>query len=318
MKKIYILIAIVIISLGVINFVFKKQSSPKGASRVAPSTYKVPRDKIVFNSDRDGKIDIWLMDRDGKGLIQLTKNQGNNLGPQWNGDKSKIIFVSDRDGGNYELYIMNADGANQQRFTFTVEEEIWPSISPDSRFALFARGPKAGKHDIWKLDLSTGKEINISNTPAADELESWFNPKMTKIIFTSDRKLSGVYNCFLMDPNGNNSVNLTNSPFTEDHCIFNSKGDKISFARADAENTEKDWNIWTMNADGSDQKNLSFNKELLEFSDCAPWSPDDDAIVFENSTDFENLGDLYLYEFHSGRLTNLTNSPNVLDLHPDW
>ena len=40
---------------------------------------------IVFNSNRhQGRVDIYVMDRDGGSLRQLTKNSGNNWGPQWN------------------------------------------------------------------------------------------------------------------------------------------------------------------------------------------------------------------------------------------
>ena len=36
--------------------------------------------------------------------------------PSFSPDGSKIAFSSDRDG-NYEIYVMNADGSNQTRLT---------------------------------------------------------------------------------------------------------------------------------------------------------------------------------------------------------
>lgn len=311
MKNRFILIIIIaVIAIIAIVSVFKS----KLKSDIVLEIYKAPADAIVFNSNRDGgDLNIYITDREGREWIQLTKNAENNLGPQWNGDKSKIIFVSDRDGGNYELYIMDADGKNQKRLTNTPEEETWPSISPDSRFALFARGPKNGIHDVWKLDILIGKEVNLTNTPTADELESWHNLTMDKIVFTSNR--SGVFNCFAMSIDGSNPVNLTNSPLAEDHCIFSSKGDKISFARADAKNPEKDWDMWVMNADGSGQKPLYTEDSSL--NDCGPWSPDDRAIVFEGTGD-KGEGELYIYDFNTGKVRNLTNSPSTMELHPDW
>lgn len=310
MKNRFVLIMTAVIAVIAIAVVFKLNLKTDIVSRI----YKAPADAIVFNSNRDkGKLNVYITDRIGKDWIQLTKESGNNLGPQWNGDKSKIIFVSDRDGGNYELYIMDADGKNQKRLTNTPEEEIWPSISPDSRFALFARGPKNGIHDVWRMEIATGKEINLTGTPTADELESWYNPTMDRIVFTSNR--TGVFNCFVMSVDGSNPVNLTNSALVEDHCIFNSKGDKISFARADAKNPEKDWDMWTMNADGSGQK--PFYTEDPSLNDCGPWSPDDKEIVFEGTSD-KGGGELYIYDFNTGNVRNLTNSPATIELHPDW
>lgn len=310
MKNHFILTITTVVAIIAIIAVLKLNLKTDIVSKI----YKAPADAIVFNSDRDnGKLNVYVTDRIGKDWTQLTKDNGNNLGPQWNGDKSKIIFVSDRDGGNYELYVMDADGKNQKRLTSTPEEETWPSISPDSRYALFARGPKNSRHDVWRMEIATGKEVNLTNTPTADELESWYNPTMDRIVFTSNR--SGAFNCFTMSFDGSGPINLTNSSLTEDHCMFNSHGDKISFARADAENPEKDWDMWMMDTDGSGQK--PFYTKDPSLNDCASWSPDDKEVVFEGTGD-KGGGELYIYDFNTGNVRNLTNSPATMELHPDW
>ena len=256
------------------------------------------------------------MHKDGTGLTQVTKNQGDNLGPQWNGDKTKIIFTSTRDRGNDELYLMNADGSGAERLTNTREEEIWPSVSVDTRFAFFARGPKGGNHDIWRLDLETGQELQITNTPDADELETFVNPAMTRVVFTSDRAESGIYNCFGANLDGSDVVQLTNSPTTLDHCMYNTNGTKISFARENPAD-DTDWQIWSMNSDGSNQS-LVINQDGI-LNDCAKWNYDDSAIVFESTTDFDLSGDIYSYNVETKELVNLTaNTPDTLELHPVW
>ena len=80
---------------------------------------------IVFNSNRDqGRVDIYVVDRNGGSLRQLTKNSGNNWGPQWNWrDKTKIIFASDRDGDALELYLMDADGKNSHQITKGISDK---------------------------------------------------------------------------------------------------------------------------------------------------------------------------------------------------
>jgi len=42
---------------------------------------------------------------------------------------SRIVFVSDRDGNN-EIYVMDADGSNQQRLTNNPAGDSFPSWSP--------------------------------------------------------------------------------------------------------------------------------------------------------------------------------------------
>ncbi len=41
----------------------------------------------------------------------------------------KISFASDRDG-NYEIYVMVADGTNQTRLTYNSAYDLSPSVSP--------------------------------------------------------------------------------------------------------------------------------------------------------------------------------------------
>ena len=69
---------------------------------------------------RDGNWEVYVMNPDGSGKRNLTRNPGND-GPQgwganWSPDGQKITFVSDRDG-TYEVYVMNADGSGQRRVT---------------------------------------------------------------------------------------------------------------------------------------------------------------------------------------------------------
>ncbi len=345
MKKSFIAIIIVLIAVGVYLFSTTKTTNQEPQETVRATMVRATQDRIVFNSNRDGgRMDVWLMDKDGGNLVQLTKNQGNNYGPQWNqSDKSTIVFVSDRDGGNNELYSMNADGSNQKRLTNSPEEEIWPAFSKDGRYAVFGRGPRGGKHDIWKFDIQTKQEMNISNTPDADELEAFFNPQTTKIVYTSDRAKTGVYNCFVADTDGKNTVQLTFSETTQDHCMYNTKGDKVSFARENPED-KNDWQMWATDVG---QESVSLAAAAFEagrlfaqgisagsgknpretflvsqdnvLNDCAEWSHDDNALVFEGSTDFEKNGDVYLYDLQTKQLINLTpDTEDWVDLHPVW
>ena len=68
--------------------------------------------KIAFQSDRDGDMEIFVMNADGTGVTQLTDNFAlNDMFPAWSPNGNKIAFESDRDGNN-EIFVMNADGSN--------------------------------------------------------------------------------------------------------------------------------------------------------------------------------------------------------------
>jgi lysophospholipase L1-like esterase len=86
--------------------------------------------QIVFQSDRDGQWEIYVMNADGSGLIRLTENECDDEFPIWSPDGREIVFKSNRDG-NWEIYKMKSDGSGQVRLTHCEAEDAGPCWSPD-------------------------------------------------------------------------------------------------------------------------------------------------------------------------------------------
>jgi Tol biopolymer transport system component len=53
--------------------------------------------KIVFASNRDGSMQIYVMNADGTGQTRLTNDGSNNDNPRWSPNGTKILFQSDRE-----------------------------------------------------------------------------------------------------------------------------------------------------------------------------------------------------------------------------
>jgi Tol biopolymer transport system component len=77
--------------------------------------------KIAFLSRRgvSSDFEIYSMAANGTEQNPLTENTANDLNPAWSPDGAQIAFHSDRDGGNGEIYVMNANGSAQTRLTVT-------------------------------------------------------------------------------------------------------------------------------------------------------------------------------------------------------
>ena len=73
---------------------------------------------IAFTSNRDGNLEIYVMDVDGGNQQRLT-NSGDvhihNWEPSWSPDGRRIAFTSNRDG-NSKIYVMNADWATAEPY----------------------------------------------------------------------------------------------------------------------------------------------------------------------------------------------------------
>jgi hypothetical protein len=85
--------------------------------------------KLAFTSDRDGDDEIYVMNPDGSGEIQLTSSSGRDVSPEWSRDGTKIFFESNRDG-NREIYVMNADATGQTNLTKNSADDSDANVSP--------------------------------------------------------------------------------------------------------------------------------------------------------------------------------------------
>jgi TolB protein len=78
---------------------------------------------------QSGSFDIFLINPDGTGLVQLTSNSRNNEEPSWSADGRHILFTSTRNSHRH-LYIMKADGSNQRQLTKDGKENYLADWSP--------------------------------------------------------------------------------------------------------------------------------------------------------------------------------------------
>ena len=104
---------------------FNQRSSPRHHIPVGHPMGKALR----FISDRDGDMDIFIMNLGDRSVKNITLNPAGDGDPAWSPDGSQIAFISDRDG-NVEIYIMNADGSNIRRITNDPADDTKPAWQP--------------------------------------------------------------------------------------------------------------------------------------------------------------------------------------------
>jgi TolB protein len=129
--------------------------------------------KIAFSSTRPdgGNMDIWVVNRDGTDLRNLTPNTRNSdeIVPTWSPGGNQIAFTSDRPGSP-QLYVMNAaDGLGLRRLTTTepkVDRPRW-APAPFNFIAFVTGGDRI--HDIAVIDLDTMQTRILTDGASAND-----------------------------------------------------------------------------------------------------------------------------------------------------
>ena len=107
---------------------------------------------------RPSRLEIWVMDADGKNKRQVTKLGCASFAPFIHPDGKRIIFSSnygDPKGREFDLFLINIDGTGLERVTATGEFDGFPMFSRDGKRLVFASnryGKVRGETNVFVAD----------------------------------------------------------------------------------------------------------------------------------------------------------------------
>lgn len=216
--------------------------------------------------------------------------------------RGKLAYASEMDG-DYEIYIMNADGSDKKQLTHNSTLDYYPKWTANGTSIVY--NAKIGSYNqITLVDLISDEITNISNSDY-DE----FSPS---VLFPSNR----IAFCYRTDPHTDHkdiyTMNLDGTskiPFlSSDTCSDNypawsPDGSKIIFFRI---TTGFTMGIYVKGvSDPTEQKILDVSAGQIS------WSPDGTKFVAIVSND------IIIYNADGSNPTNLTNGSYTC-FSPDW
>lgn len=139
--------------------------------------------QILFESDRNGNWDIFVIGANGRSLRRLTREKSDERHPRWNRSGTHIVFTSDRiTKGDPEIYLMRADGAAWRRLTRRPGTELFPALSPDERFVAYT----SADLDLQLLELATSRIRPLAPSRFRDVWPRW-SADGRRLVFFSRR-----------------------------------------------------------------------------------------------------------------------------------
>jgi TolB protein len=273
-------------------------------------------------------------------IKQLTFG-GENAEAYWSFDGKKISFQSTRDGSKADqIYVMDADGSNVRRISSGEGRTTCSYFTKDGRRVIYASTHLGGAepppppdmsqgyvwavyptYDIFSVRLDGSGLRRLTDTPGYDA-EGTISPDGKRIVFTSMR--DGDLDLYSMDLDGKNVQRLTRELGYDGGAFFSPDGTQICYRAGHPKTPEEEtvykdllaknlvkpskMELWVMNADGSNKRQVTFNGAA---NFCPFFTPDGRRLIFASNVD-DPRGrnfDLYLIDRDGKTQEKITTDP---------
>ena len=213
---------------------------------------------------------------------------------------------------------------------------IWPALAVVLAVGLAAAAPAlgafpgengkiafdsdrhGGDQDIWTMDPDGGNLVNLTAKSKANDSAPNWRADGRRIAFMSSRVTAtnpeGDSEIFIMKADGSHLRQITFNALDDQEPAWSPDGTRIVFVRDfDPIQGEIDYDLFTMNADGTEQRNLTSSPGVQDES--PNWSPDGRRIAFmsDRADDYE----VYTMRPNGSSVRQLTFN-DAGDFRPNW
>ena len=264
-------------------------------------------DKIYYNSDRDGKFNLYVFDTNSNKTVQATNFKDWEVRWASSDDQNKIVYerngeleIFDTKNGKPTKLNINVpnDNVNRRNRSVNVTQYIQQvALSPKGERVLFgARG------DVFSAPAEKGATRNLTHSSNAHDKFPRWSPDGSKVAFISDR--SGEEEIFVQSQDGlGQPEQLTTGGTAQRYSPeWSADGKRIAFS-------DKDGKVYVLTVATKQLQQIADSPagQILDYE----WSPKGNFLAFSMSaTGNSNTGSInsiYIYDVLNNKLNKVTD-----------
>lgn len=274
MKIFYITLAMLLITFQSYCQLVREKNLTNHAGDDRYASYSSDGKYIVFESNRTGNWDIYMMHADGKEQRSLTDHDGDDRRPSWHPNGEKVLFESNRNGRN-ELYVLEMKGLAISRFTVKEldGEPVFARYSPDGKMIALSDKKSEQESTIKLVDLE-GNLVNVLVDYGFRSFYPRWSSDGSHIIFFSRHETANEDDeLYQINADGSGEIRLTDWPAHNFCPAWSPDNSRIAYVKSMDQIRPE---IYCMNADGSGDKRITTNTD----GDTLPdWSPEGNKLI---------------------------------------
>lgn len=235
------------------------------------ASYSPDGNWIVFESNRDGNWEIYIMDSHGKNIKRLTQNSVEDRRPSWHPNGRKILFESNRNGVN-NLYTITLDKGKERQLSKMTEvgELIFAMYAPSGKKIAVSEKESENKSNIILLSKKGKKIKTLVENGKRNYFPKWSNDGKELIYFSRKDTNNQDDEIYRMNLKTGTEMRLTNWQKHNFCPAWSFDDSQIAYVTS-MENTRPE--IYIMDKDGSNQSRITYNEDGETLPNWHPRAP---------------------------------------------
>lgn len=204
--------------------------------------------KISYTSYQGEKAILYILEvYEGRRIEVFSK--GTSFAPNFSPDGRKLVFCSQEEGGNSEIYTADSDGKNVRRLTFNKAIDTAPCWSPTSRQIAFA-SDRGGTPQIYIMDAEGSNVTRVSFGGTYHDAPVW-SSQGDNIAYVS--RVDQIFDLYILNLRTKQIIKLTEGNARNESPCWSPDGRHLIFTS----NLNGTQQLYTIDYDGRNLRRLT-------------------------------------------------------------